>query len=185
MLFTSDVVFKYNIRKGAVCQKGLLPDCGALFDIVRNSLNAESFELVLTRTVQIIKYTQITDKKPIIIDIDSQDLTVIVADKLTYPNEVRKFLENKYNNIFNFDELNLPGNKPVYFSGVREIEELGQINPNTGDRTTYTRRYIESRPLTDKDIVVNKNCLHQIWPTKYDQMPFEMLKFLKTKETIY
>ena len=186
MLLTLDVDFKYNIRKGAVCQKGPLPDFSLLFDIVRNSLNTDSFELILTRTVRIIKYTQIPDQKPIIIDIDSKDLNVIVADKLTYPNDVHSLLTKKYNNTFNFDELNLQANKPVYFSGVQEIEELGPVNPNTGDKTTYTRRYIECRPLTDKDIVVSKNeWLHQIWPVKHDQMPFEMLNFLKTKEIVY
>ncbi len=180
MLFTSDVVFEYNIRKGAVSQKGPLQDVNLLSDIVRNSLNADSFELVLTRTVRITKHTQIPNQKPIIIDIDSTDLCVIVADKLTYPNDVRDLLVQRYNNTFNFDKLNLPENKPVYFSGVREIEELGEINPNTGDRTTYTRRYIECRPLTDKDIIVNKD-LNQIWPVATNKPPQQLLKLLKKR----
>lgn len=187
MLLTSEVNFKYNIKKGAVSKKGTLTpyDIGKIFDIVRNSLNYESFELILTRTVQIIKYTQVKGQEPIPIDVDSKDLSVIVADKLTYPNEVRKFLTQNYNDTFNFDELKLSTSAPVYFGGVREIEELGDINPNTGDRTTHTRRYVECRPLTDKDIVVKKNNLHQIWPNQKDEMPFALLNFLKEKETVY
>lgn len=186
MIFCSEVVFDYNIKKGNLSQKGQLPTnkMYRLFDIVRNSLNTDSFELILNRTMQLTKYT---GQEPTTMDIDKETLKVIVADKLTYPYEVRKFLTQKYNDTFNFDELKLPANTPVYFGGVMEIEELGPINPNTGDKTTYTRRYVECRTLNDKDIVVDKNNnLHQIWPTRKDEMPFKLLDFLsKVKERVY
>ena len=51
MDFSLGVVFEYNIKKGAVCQRGQFSDIFNLRDIVQNSLNYDSFELTLTKTV--------------------------------------------------------------------------------------------------------------------------------------
>ena len=189
MLLQSNVVFDYTIKKGNLCKNGTLPrsEMYRLFSIVHDALNTDSVELILNRTVQIVKYTQIAGQAPIVMDVDKETLKIIAANKLVYPYQVREMLMKKYNNTFNFDELNLSENIPVYFGGVLEREELGPTNPNTGDKTTYTRRYVECRTLTDEDIVVDKNnSLRQIWPVKSDYPPSEMVKILsKTKETIY
>ena len=180
MDFSLGVVFEYNIKKGAVCQRGQFSDIFNLRDIVQNSLNYDSFELILTKTVLAKKPVQ--DQKPVVLD--SKKINIIVTDELTYPRDVRKFLKQKYNNIFDFDKLKLPADAPVYFGGVREIEELGQINPNTGDRTTYTRRYVECRELTDNDIVVDKNLLKHL-PVSSNLVPWRIIKFLDTYINIH
>ena len=105
-------------------------------------------------------------------------------DELTYPRDVRRFLKQKYNNTFDFDKLKLPADAPVYFGGVREIEELGDINPNTGDRTTYTRRYVECRTLNDKDIVVDKNLL-KLFPVSANLLPWTIINFFNTQINIH
>lgn len=180
MDFSLSVMFEYNIKKGAVCQRGQFSDVFNLRDIVQNSLNYDSFELILTKTVLAKKYAQ--DQNPVVLD--SKKINIIVTDELTYPRDVRRFLKQKYNNTFNFDELKLPALNPVYFGGVREIEELGDINPNTGDRTTYTRRYVECRTLNDKDIVVDKNLL-KLFPVSANLLPWTIINFFNTQINIH
>ena len=147
---------------------------------MQNSLNYDSFELILTKTVLAKKYAQ--DQNPVVLD--SKKINIIVTDELTYPRDVRRFLKQKYNNIFDFDKLKLPADAPVYFGGVREIEELGDINPNTGDRTTYTRRYVECRTLNDKDIVVDKNLL-KFFPVSANLLPWTIINFFNTQINIH
>lgn len=180
MDFCLRVVFEYNIKKGAVCQKGQFSDIFNLRNILQNSLNHDSFELILTKTVLAEKYAQ--NQKPVVLD--SEKFNIIVMDKLTYPRDIRRFLKQNYNNIFNFDELKLPASAPVYFGGVLEREELGPIDPNTGDKTTYTRRYVECRTLNDNDFVVNKN-LCKFLPVSSDLIPWKIIKFLDTHINIH
>ena len=180
MDFSLKVIFEYKIKKGAVCQEGRFSDIFNLRDILQNSLNYDSFELILTKTVLAKKYAQ--NQEPVVLN--SEKINIIVTDKLTYPRDVRKFLKQKYNNIFNFDELKLPVCGPVYFGGVLEREELGPINPNTGDKTTYTRRYVECRTLNDNDFVVDKN-LCKFLPVSSDLIPWEIIRFLDTHINIH
>ncbi len=173
MNFNIYMVFDYDIKKGAVSQKGQFTDIFKLPDIVRDVKYMDSFELGLTRNVFIIKDKK--NAKPQLLD--KENLDIIVMDKMTYPNQVRKSLITKYNDTFDFDELNLQANTPVYFGGVMEREELGPKNPNTGDKTTYTRRYVQCRSLKKNDIVVGRD-LKPIYPYKGEYMPDKLFCFL-------
>lgn len=180
MFFTIKRSFDYQIRKGNICQHGQCLGPLDLVDVMHNSLNYNSFELGLTRTFFIQKADKSTDPKII----DSENLNIIVMDKLIYPKQVRELLIKKYNDTFDFDELNLPVYHPVYFGGVLEREELGPINPNTGDKTTYTRRYVQCRSLKEGDIVVDKH-LHRMWREKTHFIPADVIQFFSERVTIH
>lgn len=183
MNFVSQVMFSYDIKKGNIKVSGNLSDMNDLLKILNNSLNAKSFELILTRTVQIVDKD--SKQKPVVLG--NEKLNLVVTDELVYPKQVMNFLKQKYNDTFEFEKMPFALNNeyPVYFSGIQEIEELGPINPNTGDKTTFIRHYIQCRQLTNFDIVVNKK-LHQIWPLKTPgKMPIDLIVLLaKNKEII-
>lgn len=183
MNFVSKVMFNYDIKKGNVKYSAPFFGIDNLLVALHNSLNAKSFELILTRTVSVIDTHSV--QKPVVLG--DEKLNLIVADELMYPMNVREFLKQKYNNTFGFENMNFSLNNeyPVYFSGILSREELGPISPTTGDRLTFTHHYIQCRQLTNFDIVVDKN-LHQIWPIKTKKTPNVLTDFLaKTKEQIH
>ena len=177
MNFVSQVIFDYTAKKGNIKYSGEFSNVDNLIHTLHNSLYAKSFELVLTRTVQVVD--MYSNGKPIVLG--KENLNMIVVDKLTYPNDILSLLKQEYGDTFGFKEMNFAENKPVYFSGVLESEELGPKNPNTGDPTTYIRRYIKCRQLTESDIVVNKN----LCDIKTGKMPNVLTDFLsRTTEVI-
>lgn len=181
MNFESRVIFNYDIKKGNVKYSAPFVGIDNLVNALHNSLDAKSFELILTRAVQVVDKD--SQQNPVVLG--NERLNLVVTDELIYPKQVMDFLKQKYNDTFEFDDMHFSDSVPLYFSGVLSREELGPISPTTGDRLTFTHRYIQCRELSNKDIVVDKN-LHQIWPIKTGKTPTVLTQFLsKTKEIIH
>ena len=98
--------------------------------------------------------------------IKTDDITFIVADKLTYYGDLKKYLKENhagYDKKIEFRHFeNFEQNKPIFFTGNREYN--GSFLPYNHDGI------LMCRPLTEQDIVVNKD-LHQIWPIQTNTPP--------------
>ena len=116
-------------------------------------------------------------------NIITDSFTFIVADKLTYFEDLQKYLlgnslgatcQNvKFKNLAWFDMK-----QPIFFTGY---EYNGTFLPDA----PIENRPLVCRPLTDKDIVLNKN-LHQIFPENTNKTPKQLVElFKKTTEKIY
>lgn len=117
-------------------------------------------------------------------DIITDSFTFIIADKLTYLEDLQKYLlknallhncqDVKLKNFAWFD-----AKKPIFFTGPYEYN--GSFLPDADIKD----RPLICRPLTDTDIVLNKN-LHQIFPKKTGKIPRQLVQlFKKTTEKIY
>lgn len=125
------------------------------------------------------------DKKDVLSRIEDEKFTFYVVDQIIYAKDIKKMLLKNYNTTFNFNEKN--DKQPIVYMGIREYKRTGiaKFKPDFGIvPTTYTLRSVVWYNLTDNDIVIDKN-MHQIWPTKTNQVPKAIVDFLnKTKENI-
>ena len=114
----------------------------------------------------------------------TDELKIIVAQKLTYLSDLQEYLKrNAENNncqdvIFkNFSEFT--PEEPIFFTGPYEFN--GSFLPDAPIKS----RPLTCRPLNSQDIVVDKN-LNQIWPVKTGKPPVGLVELLsKTTEKIY
>jgi len=126
---------------------------------------------------------QYNDEKKAGQDIITDSFTFIVADKLTYFDDLQKYLlknslidECQDVVLKNFAWFN--AKKPIFFTGN---EYNGSFLPDE----PLKDRPLVCRPLTEKDIVLNTN-LHQIFPKKTGRIPEQLVQlFNKTTEKIY
>ena len=87
------------------------------------------------------------------------EYTILVGDRLIYPNDIDTFLKDQYRKTFNFD-VDSAENKPVMLDGVP-----GHI-------------FVRWHYLTDVDVFVERKTLNQIWPVKTDRPPVGLVNFL-------
>ena len=112
-----------------------------------------------------------------------EHFSFIVADKLLYPNDVRKILKKQYGSTLDLDRQRLTEETPVLYSGVVQNHRVGLKDKN-GNPTTYTLKWVLCRNLHNTDIVLDRN-LCQIWPDKTKEVPSELLEiFAKIKENV-
>lgn len=117
-------------------------------------------------------------------DIITDSFTFIVADKLTYFEDLQKYLLEEALSascqdvvLKNFAWFDMK--QPIFFTG--RYEWNGSFLPDAHVKD----RPLLCRPLTEKDIVLNKN-LQQIFPKKTDKIPRGLVQlFKKTTEKIY
>ncbi len=87
--------------------------------------------------------------------------TILVGDRLIYPNDIETFLMDQYKKTFNFD-LNKTENKPVMLDSIP-----GHI-------------FVRWHYLTDADIFVERKTLNQILPVKTGTPPIMLFLSIKT-----
>lgn len=127
---------------------------------------------------------QYNDEKKAGQDIITDSFTFIVADKLTYFDDLQKYLlEDALSAscqdvvLKNFAWFHMK--QPIFFTG--RYEWNGSFLPDAHVKD----RPLVCRPLTEKDIVLNTN-LHQIFPKKTGRIPEQLVQLLnKTTEKIY
>lgn len=137
-----------------------------------------SYTLQLERTVRVVA----DDKYPGQV-IPTDTFTFVVADKLTYFGDLQAYVKknavgNRCQdvNFKNFAQFSL--DKPIFFTGH---EHNGSFLPDA----PVAKRPLSCRPITAKDIVVDKN-LNQIWPAKTNKPPVELVELLnKQTEKVY
>ncbi len=121
-------------------------------------------------------------------DIITDSFKFIVADKVPYLADLQQYLLDNFSrgtqpcqevHFKNMAQFNI--NMPIFFTGPWEYN--GSFLPDA----PLDKRPLMARPLTDKDIVVDKK-LNQIWPkvNSKNKTPKELIALLaKTKENVY
>lgn len=104
-----------------------------------------------------IKIERLIDKKAI------DKYTILVGDRLIYPNDIDTFLKDQYKKTFNFDANNAES-KPVMLDGIP-----GHI-------------FVRWHYLTNADVFVERKTLNQIWPVATGKPPFELVELLNQKQ---
>lgn len=158
--------------------------CQRLGDAVSYALNVSREVCFYAQTDEKQQYHVLTscyDGKNIITD----NFKFIVADKLTYFDDLQKYLlkNSLPNNCQNVKLKNFAwfdAKKPIFFTGAHEYNcNLVYDSPSIKDRP------LVCRPLTEKDIVLNKR-LQQIFPQQTGKIPEQLVQLLsKTTEKIY
>lgn len=195
MNFVLHVIFEYDL-KDHITASGEHTSFKTLSELKNEIKNGKDYykmpyELRVLRTVQVvdkmptnmnnlfgIKTISPAQYKPVVIG--QQEVNLIVADKLMYPNDVRTMLMEKYGSLLNFDNCIGTEVKPVFFGGVSKQEQYGLRDSKTGAPTTYTLRTVNCRYLNDQDIVMNTN-FEQIWPIKSHNIPHALAELLARK----
>lgn len=137
-----------------------------------------SYTLQLERTVRVVADNNYPGQV-----IKTDDFTFVVADKLMYLGDLQAYVkknavgtECQDVNFKNFAQFDL--DKPVFFTGH---EYNGSFLPDA----PVAKRPLTCRPITNDDIVVDKN-LNQIWPTKTNKPPVELVELLnKQTENVH
>jgi hypothetical protein len=188
MNLISKVVFYYEINAGRIRESSICDDTKELKNVILHSQYEMPFSVRINRVVQIID-TDVPDieRPPLIIgghefknpsicaEINGGHIDFIVADKLKYPQEVRKSIAKDYKNILNLNDITRFEYTPVKSFWLNHAK-------NSDKQPAY---HFYFRPLMENDIVVNKQ-LQQIWPTKTNQMPKRLVELLsKTKEVVH
>lgn len=186
------VIFDYKIKSPALNNYGKYTTKNELYQAIKATINP--YELIITRDVQVVDTDNKTKKDGIYVfgtekqkntKIASESIKFVIADKLLYPNDIRKILTQKYGNVLDFDNQKWNEDIPVLYSGVTKEERVGLKKPRTSGSTHCTLRHVNCRPLTLNDIVINKN-LNQIWPKETNVYPEALRAFLaRKKERIY
>ncbi|MBO4583176.1 MAG: hypothetical protein J5714_03940 [Alphaproteobacteria bacterium] len=112
-------------------------------------------------------------------DIQTDAVNIIVAKKLTYLSDLQEYVKKNalgdacqdvnWKNFAQFDTT-----KPIFFTGP--YEHNGSFLPDAPVR----ERPLVCRPLTDSDIVVDKD-LKQLWPTKTNEIPSALRAMFRKK----
>lgn len=137
-----------------------------------------SYSLCVTRTVRIVADNNYPGQV-----IKTDDFTFVIADKLMYLGDLQAYVkknavgtECQDVNFKNFAQFGL--DKPIFFTGH---EYNGSFLPDA----PVAKRPLSCRPITAKDIVVDKN-LNQIWPAKTNNPPVGLVELLnKQTEKVY
>ena len=117
-------------------------------------------------------------------EIVTDEYTILVGDKLIYPNDVATFLIDQYKNTFNFN-LSDTEHKPVMLDGVHEqiivgTRKNGVLMPDQKIRSAQWHY------LTNADIFVERETLNQIWPVETGRPPVGLVELLNKKtEKVY
>ena len=190
MNLMSKVIFSYHIRAGRFGESSSFYVVDEVKNSIKNDRYQQPFSLQIKRTVEIVD----TDIKPkesdfgtsffptlkdptVVAEIPTDDKTFTIADKLTYPKDVSKYLIQKYGDVLDFDETKFKPDVPVSFKGIEESQRIGLPNPETRMPTTYIFRHVVCTPLNEKAIVLDTN-LNQIWPEKTKEMSPELSDIL-------
>ena len=205
MHLVSQVVFNYGLydnttRIGEECSFNTLEELKLAIQNGKDYYKTP-YKLNVSRTVQIIDTDNTTNRfgittTPVILG--KENVSLIVADKLMYPNDVRMMLMEKYGSLLNLNDCIGNEVKPVFFGGVNKETKVGlrkstrlginNINLNdssVGNPTRYNLYHVNCHYLNNKDIVMNTN-MKQIWPINTGIMPLELSQLLaKKKEKIY
>lgn len=151
---------------------------------LRNYVSLQTEELMYS--LEVNRYCFVSDedlptRKPE--KYHSGQLRFFVSDKLVYPQDVQRYLQKngvtKSLRVNNADKIKQ--DTPVLF------RELVFYPIDTRSTIPHKKRdnLFEIRPLTDQDIVIDKN-LNQIWPKKTDQVPVGLVELLaKQTERVY
>ena len=106
----------------------------------------------------------------------------LITPQYYYPKDVRKLLKKEYGSVLNFNPAD--EKKPGIYT-VYEHTSRGLMNQKTFCPCINTWNDVSWKPLTTKDIVVDKNC-NQIWPTATKQPPIGLIELLSKKtEKVY
>lgn len=201
MHLVSKVIFTYIIHDNNSGIGDSFNTLQELKNIIKSAEYTTPFQIDIQRQINICD-TDARDKVFIhnkdTAFIYDQNVNIIVADKLMYPNDVRMILMEKYGSILNLNNCISTDVKPVLFSGVDKETKFGlrknmRSGMNSidlsdsaiGNPTKYNLYHVHCRYLDNKDIVMNKN-MEQIWPAKTGVMPLELSQLLARKtEKIY
>lgn len=196
MNLESRVVFEYIIGDHRLYEKNFFSTLHELQSAVRQ-FDSELFTLSVSRTVNIVdrdsKKTPNGMSQFFIpqgnqyetVAFTPEKITFTVATKLIYPHDVRKLLMEKYNSVFNFDDISLDKNTPVKNFYVSEQNSVGLKNPDTGAPSNISFNWVICEQCGPTDVVVDKN-LNQIWPKTTNIFPQTLLRLLsKTTEKVH
>lgn len=152
--------------------------------IITDIVKVKKLQRTPSLVITIRRIINIVDgNKPNVIKskIKGEKITFYVMDKITYPNQISKFLLKKFHSTLDFAPASQT--KPVALKG---IETSYNVTRNINDfiNTVNIKGKVKYDYLTDKQIVTDKN-LNQIWPAKTETMPIAVAELLsKTKERI-
>lgn len=197
MHLVSEVIFDYSIREtdSMFARGDKFKTLQELQKAIKDADTQNPLTVRITRTVKIMDTDDVIAEHlnpawPLPLDkyrtvkFDGEHLEFIVADKLTFPDEVRNLLKQEYGGVLDLESKKLNDRVPVLYSGVTEHRQYG-LKDDQGRPTIQTLRYVNCRNLTDKDIVLDKN-LCPVWPIKSKKPSLALERFLhKTKEIVH
>ncbi len=199
MHLVSQVVFNYKIDRNIGTHFGEFLTITELKDVIDKTFSDKTLRVVVERVVQIIdtddvvypdgisrfhtlKNKQSQQYKTVVVG--QEQFKFYVVDKIMYPRDVRKILNEKYGSTLDFDEKNLDKKQPICDFHVSERTQYGLRNPKTGAPTQYTLRSVHCCTAGKDGIMVDRD-LNQIWPVATNKPPKELVALLaKTKEEI-
>ena len=186
MNLISKVVFDYNIIAGRVRETASFKDIDELKQIIKDAPYKKPFTVRVSRSVQIINNGIQSEKRQqfwfvdpeytdpsIRAEIKCEHIDFMVMDKLIMPDELRKNVAAKYENITN---LHYPTR--FEYEPVKNFQIIEKCKDNKISRDLFFS------PLMSHDIVVDEK-LNQIWPQKTGVTPKNLVELLaKNKEVI-
>jgi len=110
------------------------------------------------------------------VSVADEKITLVVANKLIYPKDIRRILNKEYNSTFDLSKYKLDEKVPVKSFDVSEKRV-------TGMRVHYTLHNVSCEQLQPNDIVIDRN-LNQIWPIKTGKVPSVLTEMLSRKKEI-
>ena len=193
MHLVSQVVFNYEIHHKIGTHMNEFSTITELKDVIDKTFSDKTLRVVVERAVQIIdtdnivyprvRCLQSQQYKSIVVG--QEQFTFYVVDKIMYPNDVRKILNEKYGSTLDFDEKNLDKKQPICDFHVSERTQYGLRNPKTGAPTQYTLRSVHCCTAGKDGILVDRD-LNQIWPVATNKPPKELVDLLaRNKEQVY
>ena len=199
MHLVSQVIFNYAIDRKIGTRYGELSTIAELKDVISKTFHDQMMRVVVERVVQIIdtddvvypdgisrfhtlKNKQSQQYKTVVVG--QEQFKFYVVDKIMYPRDVRKILNEKYGGTLDFDAKKLNEEQPICDFHVSERTQYGLRNPKTGAPTEYTLRSVYCCTADEGTIFVDRD-LNQIWPQATKQPPKLLIELLsKTKEEI-
>ncbi|MBQ6736709.1 MAG: hypothetical protein IJQ90_04480 [Alphaproteobacteria bacterium] len=109
-----------------------------------------------------------------IIATDTDAKIELILPQLMYPNDVAEYLIKKYGQKFDFKPENFDLKTPMFLD-ICEHSSIGLRNSRTGAPTHMKWHTVDCEPLSEKDIVVDKN-LNQLWPEKTGKLPVGLVE---------
>ena len=201
MHLVSQVVFNYKIDRSFGTHFGEFLTITELKDAIKRFSN-EMACVVVERVVQImdtdeiiypegvsrfytLKNKQSQQYKTIVVG--QEQFKFYVVNKILYPRDVSKILNEKYGSTLDFDENKFNEKQPICKFYVSERKQYGLRDSKTGAPTQYVLRSVHCC-TADKDgidgVFVDRD-LNQIWPQATKQPPELLIELLsKTKEEI-
>ncbi len=132
------------------------------------------YTLKIIRTVQVVADNNYPGQT-----MPTDTFTFVVADRLMYLDDLIAYVKKNATgkecqdvNFKNFAQYRY--DNPIFFTGKYEYN--GSFLPDA----PVAKRPLSCRPITAKDIVVDKN-LNQIWPVKTGKPPVGLVELLNKK----